>query len=137
MSGVVIDSSIGLCWCFEDEAAPEIDALFERVRDEGGIVPGLWYLEMGNALLAAERRGRIGAGEVAVRLDLMAELPIAVDAETASRAWREILAIARAEGLTTYDASYLELAVRRGLPLLTKDGALAGAARRLGVAVLP
>jgi len=70
-----------------------------------------------------------------MRLELMAELPIDTDNETTMRAWREILALARAEGLTTYDAAYLELAIRRGLPLLTKDKALIAAAARTGVAV--
>lgn len=137
MSAVIIDSSIALTWCFEDEASPETDALFERIRDEGAVVPGLWHLELSNVLLQAEKRSRIGTGDVATRLDLIAELPILVDQETAGRAWREILTIARAEGLTTYDAAYLELAIRRGLPLLTKDSELVNAARRLGVVVLP
>ena len=118
MTEAVIDSSIALTWCFEDEASAETDALFERVRDEGAVVPGLWRLELGNVLLQAERRGRISAGDVASRLDLIAELPISVDPETADRAWRDILTLARAERLTVYDAAYLELAARRGFPAL-------------------
>ena len=137
MSAVVIDTSIALSWCFEDEASPETDGLFERVRDEGAIVPGLWHLELGNVLLQAEKRGRITPKDVGVRLDLIAELPIVTDQETTARAWREILTMARADRLTTYDATYLELAVRRGLPLLTKDGELVRAAKRIGVQVLP
>jgi predicted nucleic acid-binding protein len=136
VSALVIDSSAALSWCFEDEASPESDALFERVRDQGAVVPGLWHLEVANVLLQAERRGRITPAEVAMRLDLIAELPITTDKETTARAWREILALARAEGLTTYDATYLELAIRRGLPLQTKDEALIAAAPRSGVAVL-
>jgi predicted nucleic acid-binding protein len=135
VSALVIDSSAALSWCFEDEATPESDALFERVRDQGALVPGLWHVEVANVLLQAEKRGRITAGDVATRLELIAELPIATDTETTARAWREILALARAEGLTTYDASYLELAIRRGLPLQTKDEALIAAAGRSGVAV--
>lgn len=137
MSAVVIDSSIALTWCFEDEASPETDALFDRVRDDGAVVPALWYLELSNVLLQAEKRGRIRAGDVMARLQLIADLPISVDQETTPRAWREILTLARTEGLTTYDATYLELALRRGLPLLTRDGDLGAAARRLRVAVLP
>ncbi|WP_018291475.1 type II toxin-antitoxin system VapC family toxin [Verrucomicrobium sp. 3C] len=137
MSGVVIDSSLALTWFFEDEASPETDVLFERVRDDGAVVPALWFLELSNVLLQAERRGRITASDVAMRLDLITELPISVDQETTARAWREILTMARAEGLTTYDATYLELAVRRGLPLLTKDNELAEAANRQGVIMLP
>ena len=135
MSALVIDSSAALSWCFEDEASPRSDALFEQVRDHGAVVPGLWHLELANVLLHAERRGRITAADVAMRLALIGELPIATDGETTARAWREILALARSEGLTAYDATYLELAIRRGLPLLTKDEALIAAAARTGVAV--
>jgi len=133
----VIDSSIALTWCFEDEASPQTDELFERVRDDGAIVPGLWHLEIANVLLQAERRGRISRADVAQRLALIADLPISIDQETVPRAWRDILSLARSEGLTTYDASYLELALRRGLPLMTKDQELADAARRIGLAVFP
>ena len=133
----VIDSSIALTWCFEDEASPETDILFERVRDDGAVVPGLWHMELGNVLLQAEKRGRISADDIAVRLKLIADLPILVDQEMTARAWREILILARTESLTTYDAAYLELAARRRLPLLTKDGDLAAAAGRIGVAVFP
>ena len=134
---VVVDASIALTWCFDDEATAETDRLFERVRDSGAIVPGLWWLELGNVLLQAERRGRINAADVATRLDLVAELPIAEDRETASRAWRSTLALARSELLTTYDAAYLELALRSGAPLATRDGELSAAAARRGVTVLP
>ena len=135
MSALVIDSSAALSWCFEDEASPESDALFEQVRDQGAVVPGLWHLEVANVLLQAERRGRITTADVTMRLELIADLPIATDNETTARAWREILALARAEGLTTYDATYLELAIRRGFPLMTRDAALIAAAGRSGVSI--
>jgi predicted nucleic acid-binding protein len=137
VSAGVVDSSIALTWCFEDEASPETDKLFERVRDDGAAVPGIWHLEVSNVLLQAEKRGRITRGDAALRLGLIANLPISVDHETAARSLRETLALARSERLTTYDAAYLELAIRRNLPLMTKDGELAGAAKRLGLAVLP
>jgi predicted nucleic acid-binding protein len=133
----VLDSSIALTWCFDDETSPDTERLLDRVRDEGAIVPGLWYVELGNVLLQAEKRGRITVSGVAGRLALLRDLPLTTDQETTARAWREILALARTEGLTTYDATYLELALRHGRPLLTKDKDLAAAARRLGVVVLP
>ena len=135
MSALVIDSSAALSWCFEDEASPETDAVFEQVRDQGAVVPGLWHLEVANVLLQAERRGRITTGDVAMCLELIADLPIMTDDETIARAWREILALARAQGLTTYDATYLELAIRRGPPLVTRGEALIAAAERTGVAI--
>jgi predicted nucleic acid-binding protein len=109
MTALVIDSSAALSWCFEDEASPETDALFERVRDLGAVVPGLWHLEIANVPLQAEKRGRITAGDATMRLDLIAALPITIDSETTARAWREILALARAEGSTTYDAAFWSL----------------------------
>lgn len=137
MSALVVDASMALSWCFKDEASAASDAIFALVGDEGAVVPMLWHVEVGNALLQGERRGRIPIGETSVRLALIGELPIETDLETASRAWREILALARSEKLTTYDAAYLELAMRRGLPLSTKDDALRGAARRQGLKVVP
>jgi hypothetical protein len=64
VSALVIDSSAALSWCFEDEASAESDVLFERVRDQGAVVPGLWHLEVANIPLQAERRGRIAPGDV-------------------------------------------------------------------------
>lgn len=133
---VVIDASVALTWCFEDEATAQTDLILDRVRTDGAVVPALWHLELANVLLQAEKRGRIAMGDVATRLELIAELPIATDHETAARAWREVIALARTERLTAYDAAYLELAVRRGLPLSSLDEALIDAARRIGVAVL-
>jgi predicted nucleic acid-binding protein len=137
LSAFVLDCSIAIAWCFEDEATPETDALLDRLRDEGAAVPALWPLEVGNALLQAERRGRLSTAKVAAFVDLLSGLPIATDGDTATRALREVLALARAERLTTYDASYLELAGRRALPLATKDQALHRAAQRVGVPLLP
>ena len=137
MSRLVIDSSIALTWCFEDEATSETDSLFEQVSEEGAVVPSLWHLELINVLLMAERRRRITTQEVTARLSLISTLPIVTDHETTARAWNDILSIARVEGLTTYDATYLELALRLGAALLTKDAELARAAHRRGVAVHP
>ena len=87
--------------------------------------------------MQAARRGRISRADIAGRLSLIADLPISVDQETTAGARREILLLAWRENLTTYDAAYLELAERQGLPLTTRDTALADAARRSGVGVIP
>ena len=137
MNAFVLDCSITVAWLFDDEVTPETDGLLDRLKDSGALVPALWRLELGNVLAQAEKHKRITATQMAKHLDLLDRLPIATDTETESRAFREILALARTEGLTTYDAAYLELAMRRGLELATRDKQLVRAARRLQVETLP
>lgn len=137
MSVFVLDCSITASWLFPDEASPQTDALLRRLRDGPALVPGIWYLEVGNVLAQAERRGRNSASLTAACLEMLRRLPIEMDVETNRRALREVLSLARAEQLTTYDAAYLELAMRRGLALATCDKALVRASRRVGVTTLP
>ena len=137
MSAFVLDCSVAVAWLFDDEATPETDALLDRLKSDGAFVPSLWRLELGNVLARAERRKRIAASQVFAYLGLLDRLPIAADAETESRAFREILALARAERLTTCNAAYLELAMRMRLQLATRDRALVQAARRVEVETLP
>ena len=133
---IVVDASIALAWCFEDEASEEADAVAQNIIENGGLVPSLFHLELANALLQAERKGRISASEIAQRLDLIAQMPLETDPQTAGRAWNETLSLARTHKLTSYDAAYLELASRKGAALATKDKLLASAAQQLGVAIL-
>jgi predicted nucleic acid-binding protein len=133
----VIDNSIALAWCFEDEQTDGIMALLDRVAADGAVAPQLFPIEALNGLLTAERRGRIDS-EARRRLGgFLRELPIDIDDETAGRVWNDTAGLARAHGLTAYDATYLELAMRLGLPLATSDAALIAAAGAAGVAVLP
>ncbi len=133
----VIDNSITLAWCFEDEQSPGIMALLDRVTDSGAVAPQLWPLEALNGLLMAERRGRI-LREVRHRLaGFLQALPIEIDDETASRSWAAMAPLAESHRLTVYDAAYLELAIRRDLPLATRDAALIAAAKVTGVSLLP
>ena len=137
MSAFVLDCSIAVAWLFDDEATPETDALLDRLKDDSALVPGLWRLEIGNVLARAERHKRVSGAQVAAHLDLLDRLPIVTDTETERRAFGEILMLARSERLTTYDAAYLELAMRRGIALTTRDNALIQAARHLDVGTLP
>ena len=138
MSSFVLGCSVAVAWLLEDGRVPEADALLDRLEGGGqAVVPGLWRLELGNVLAGAERRGRIGATGIARCLGLLGRLPIVTDRHSEERALREILELARREYLTAWDAAYLELAMRRGLPLATLDRSLARAARRAGVEVLP
>jgi predicted nucleic acid-binding protein len=133
---LVIDASAALPWIFLDEASQASDRLFERVAREGAKVPSLFHLELANALVQAEKRKRLTVAYSSNRLEIIAELPLSVDLETASRAWFHTVLLARQEELTVYDASYLELALRSELPIATLDQRLAEAARRRGVEVI-
>ncbi len=137
MSAFVLDCSITVAWLFDDEATPETDALLDRLKDGSALVPGLWHLEIANVLACAERHKRISGAQVAAHVNLLGRLPIVTDAETQSRAFREILALAGTQRLSTYDAAYLELAMRRGVALATLDKALVQAARQVDVESLP
>jgi len=130
---LVIDCSLTMAWAFADEADETADAVLERVGERGAVVPALWPLEVANVLLTAERRGRLTGADSALFLDLLSRLPIAIDEQTASRAFLQTFHLGRELALSAYDAAYLELAARLDLPLATRDARLAEAARRLGV----
>ena len=129
----VVDNSVVMAWCFEDEAGEYADAVLESLADGGALVPAIWPLEVGNVLLVAERKRRLGKADVARFLELVAGLPVYVEQESPARMLTDILSLARECRLSTYDASYLDLAMRAGLPLATQDQALASAARKCGV----
>jgi predicted nucleic acid-binding protein len=125
----VIDASVSVAWCFIDEATPAAMQLLARLQSAEAWVPGLWRSEVASVLLAAERRRRITRELVAEFLAIIAGLSIRVDAEADYRAHGPVLSLARAHQLTVYDALYLDVAVRRQLPLATRDRALVNAAR--------
>lgn len=137
MTAFVLDCSVAMAWCFEDEATAGTDALLDRLAIDAAVVPALWHLEVANVLLQAEKRGRILPAGTARFLSLIDALPIEIDHETAFRAGAPGLDFARTHGLTSYDAAYLELAVRRGIPLATMDKALVAACIRIGAEALP
>lgn len=125
-----------MAWCFEDELTEEARRLFSRLTDESAIVPSVWPLEIANALLVAERRQRQTPSKTERYVELVLGLPIFVDHGSVSNALNETRRLAQQGNLSAYDASYLELAVRRGLPLATLDARLRQAATSLGVSLL-
>ena len=133
---LVLDNSVALAWCFEDEQNPAIMALLDRVVERGAVAPQLWPIEALNGLLTAQRRGRIDAEARAQMSSLLADLPIVLDDQTAGQLWTATARLAEQHQLSAYDATYLELAVRLNLPLATNDRALITAARVEGVALL-
>ena len=136
MIAFVLDVPITMAWCFADEATPEAWAVLDQLNDAETSVPSLWHLEVANVLAMAERRGRITVAKSTEFITLLNTLPIKTDTETETRALHDILHLARQESLSAYDASYLDLAVRLGCPLATKDKTLKAAAARMNVSVI-
>lgn len=129
--GLVVDASVTMAWCFEDEATGWSEAVLDRVAQEGAAAPAVWPLEVANVLLSSERRGLISRAWSAHFVRILSGLPIAVEA--AAPRPEDLLAVGRAHDLSSYDASYLLLAQREGIPLATLDAALGTAARAAGV----
>lgn len=133
----VIDASVALSWCFEDEAATGPDAVLELLRRGRAVAPAIWALEVANGLRSAERRGRIDEREIPALTGLLNALPIDLEeAIPLEDATGRLLQTARAHGLSVYDATYLDLAARRGLPLATADDQLARASVAAGVELM-
>jgi len=134
---LVLDASVTLAWCFPEESSTYSDAVLDLLSSGAEVVaPAIWPFEVANALLVAERRKRITVTQVTPLLHLISSLPISVEPIPVDRAFGPILAAARDENLTEYDAAYLELALREGLPLATLDQRLRQAARNTGVAIV-
>jgi predicted nucleic acid-binding protein len=136
VSDLVLDASVALAWCFDNEATAGTDRVLERLATGTASVPAIWHVEVANVLTVSERRRRLTPARTTEFIALLETLAIEVDEETPFRAFGRVLDVARAKGLTAYDASYLELAMRLGVPLASKDGDLCDTAERLGVAVL-
>ena len=136
MTDLVLDASVALSWCFKNEATEAADRVLERLANEAASVPTVWHLEVANVLALSERRRRITPAGSTEFIAMLETLTIVVDDETPVRAFGRVLDFAREERLTAYDAAYLELAMRLGIPLASKDADLCDAAERLGVSVL-
>jgi predicted nucleic acid-binding protein len=133
---LVIDSSMTLAWYFEDERTEASIAVLNQVADTGAAVPALWRLEVLSGLQVAVRRGRITAAYRDASLADLQSLVIAIDPDTNRQAWSATLRLCERFGLTPYDAAYLELALRRQLPLATLDGDLVRAAQAENVPLI-
>lgn len=129
----VLDSSTVLAWLFRDEASAYADRVARSLVNRAALVPGLWLLEVANAILVAERRGRCSVEESATFVAHLAAIPIRYEESTPALTWASVLPLARSERLSAYDAEYLALALRHGLPLATLDKSLQKSATSVGV----
>jgi predicted nucleic acid-binding protein len=129
----VVDNSVVMSWCFEDEGNSYAEAVLESLEAGEAFVPAIWPLEVGNVLLVAERKRSLSRAAVVRFLELLGGLPIAVEQEPPERMLKEIVSLAREHRLSTYDASYLDLAMRLALPLSTQATSLVRAAKKCKV----
>jgi predicted nucleic acid-binding protein len=129
----VLDGSVTMVWGFDDESDTYAQAILDRMPELQAHVPSLWPLEVANALLVGERRRRMTPADTARFITILGAFPISVDSETVAHAWADTLHLSRANNLSSYDASYLELAIRLGLPLAALDGKLKAAAAATGM----
>ena len=133
---LVLDASIALTWCFSDERTAATTAVLNHVVDQAAFAPAIWPLEVLNALVVAQRRGRCNAADRLRLTGFLRQLPITIDEDTLPHAWTTTAELADRFRLTIYDAAYLELAHRQSLPLATLDSDLRRAAKAVGVSLL-
>jgi predicted nucleic acid-binding protein len=132
----VLDSSVTLTWLFKDESTRQTGMLLDQLELQSAVVPALWLLEVANVMVIAERKRRISSDESDEFIGELTRLNIEVETELADRVFTHILPLSRERQLTSYDAVYLDLALRRQLPLATLDESLRKAAKKAGVQVL-
>lgn len=129
----VLDCSITMAWCFEDEENEYSESVLERLRSSRAIVPSIWPLEVFNVLLIAKKKRRISALQTSNFIDALSQLPIIVDLSTSTKTMHSIFVLAEEANLTIYDAAYLELAIREKIPLFTLDKSLLKSAEKYNV----
>jgi len=136
MTDFILDNSVAMRWLFVTPKAADqkyAERVLISLSEVGARVPNLWHLEASNVLLGAEKRAEINLGDSEGFIIQLENLPIHVDSLTAHQAFSRTISIARNYKLSSYDASYLELAIREGLPLATLDRDLRKAAKKAKV----
>jgi predicted nucleic acid-binding protein len=130
----VADASVTIAWVHPAQATTETEAMLDALADGAALeVPALWPLEVANALLVLVRRRKLAPDERTTALDWLRLLPAKIDHEAATLGFSRLSELADLHQLSVYDAAYLELVLRRRLPLACNDGPLRQAAKRAGV----
>ena len=138
MTDFVLDNSVSMRWLLESEKPSDqryADAVLKSLVEAEAFIPNLWHLEVTNVLLSAERRHEIESGETERFISQLESLPLHIDPLTSHQSFNRILALSRIYKLSSYDAAYLELAIRQGLPLATLDKTLKKAAKKADVVI--
>ena len=129
----ILDTSVTMSWCFEDESDPYGDRVLDALTAEEALVPQLWQLEVTNVLAVAERQARIKPADSHRFLELLYSLPITIDTSPPPACTQQLLTIARQYNLSAYDAAYIELSSRQDLPLASLDKFLNKTAEKIGI----
>jgi predicted nucleic acid-binding protein len=132
----VLDASLTLAWVFDEEETERSREVLGRMTEEAVVVPGVWPLEVVNAVVSGRRSGRFTEEAAGLFVEAVTGLEVELDEGAARVAFDRLLTIAADNGITSYDAAYLELALRLDAPLATLDAGLARAARAAGVELL-
>ncbi|MCJ7680868.1 MAG: type II toxin-antitoxin system VapC family toxin [Candidatus Aminicenantes bacterium] len=132
----MVDNSVVMSWCFKDEANRYSESILDRLNESTVYVPSIWPLEVVNVLLVAERKNIIGRADGVRFLELLLQLPIHIEYKTLAILMKDIYRLAGEHGLSSYDASYLDLAMKKGLPLATQNKKLRKAAAKMNVPML-
>lgn len=135
MNRFVLDCSVAMAWCFEDESDSYSEQVLNMMPYSEGIVPAPWFLEVANVLLITERNNRIKEADTLRFIELLRSLPVKEDEDLSLQTVGAIISVGREYKLTSYDAAYLELAMRQGLPLATRDKTLKSACKKCGIQV--
>lgn len=136
MNYFVVDNSVVMSWCFEDEKNQYADNILDYLSDAAALVPPVWALEVMNVLLVAERKKRLTEADSARFITLLSQLPITVEYDAQKNFMKDLLVLARSNNLSSYDASYFDLSMRKGIPIATLDKQLLAAAKKVSVPIL-
>ena len=131
----VIDNSVVMSWCFKDETNHYADAVLDRLLESTAFVPSIWPLEVVNVLLVAERKKWLSEADSVRFIALLSQLPIVVEYDRTERVMKDLLALARTNSLSSYDACYLDLSMRKGISIATLDTQLKKAAQKTSVPI--
>jgi len=132
----VVDNSVVMTWFFKDQASSYADSILDRLSNANAYVPSVWPLEVVNVLVLAERKRCISLADSVRFISILSKLPILVQHESQSKVLKDLLNLARTHELSSYDASYLDLAMTKGLPLATLDKKLRRAAESVNIVIL-
>ena len=136
INGFVVDNSVVMSWCFKDETNRYADAVLDKLSESTAIAPSIWPLEVVNVLLVAERQKRLKQVDSVRFITLLSQLPIVVEGIGSEKVMKDLLALGRTSHLSSYDASYLDLAMRKDCPIATIDKKIMEAAKEVSVTIL-